>query len=131
MKQPRPPSALEPGRRLGEALQAGVEAVREHHEGADTRALDGVDDALRAREVVGERLLEQHRFPGRGGAHREVGLRVGRDRDRDRVAHREQPVHVGERLDAEGRSRLVRVRRRARPHAGQLASPARPRTPVP
>ena len=62
MKQPRPPERLEPGRRLGEALQAGVEAVREHHERADARALDGVDDALRAREVVGERLLEQQRL---------------------------------------------------------------------
>ena len=39
-------------------------------------------------------------FPA-AAAYREVGLHVGRDRDRDRVAHREQPVDVGN-VDAEG-----------------------------
>ena len=95
MKQPRPPSASKPAAASAKRCSPGWKRYVSITRVPTPASLDGVDDALRAREVVGERLLEQHRFPGRGGAHREVGLRVGRDRDRDRVARREQRVDVG------------------------------------
>ena len=100
-----------------EIVVGGVEPVREHDERADAGAAHRVGDRLRARDIGPERLLEQERLAGTRGAYRQRRLRLGRHRDRDRVARVEHCVDVGERLHSELLGKLLRVGGGARPHA--------------
>ena len=86
----------------------------------DTRLADRVRQALRAREVVGDRLLEQQRLASPRCLDGEVGLDRGWHGERHHLARVEQVLIAGERLAADATDELGRRLGSPRPHTGQL-----------
>ena len=118
MKQ-RPAADRFDARRLGEEVgERGIEPVRQHHERADAGLADRVDDGLRPSTSTPSGFSSRSVLPAARPRDREVGLRGGRDRDRDRVAHVEERVEVVEAGACSCRAELLRVRGGARPHPG-------------
>ena len=116
----RPPADRLDVRGLGdEAASAGIEAVREHHQRADAGLADGVDDRLRAVDVLAQRLLEQQGLARpRGRATASSGCAAGVTT----IATASQASNSASRSSNAGhvqrRAELRRVRRGARPDTG-------------
>ena len=102
----------------------------------DRGSSHGLNQPVGGLDRESQRLLEQQRAPGFRGANGQLGLDVGRNRERDGIDRFDQVVEVGERLRAEPGRQRRRLGLIPTPDADQLGlrmrrDPRRMRSPGP
>ena len=117
-KSTLPPSHVRPS--TSAAYHSAADGSKRKVKKTTVGARAAVDDALGRLDGERERLLEQERSPGLGGAQRDPRLHVRRHREGDGVHRRDQLVDVGVGAGAVLRRERLGLRRVAAPDADEL-----------